>query len=119
MKTWPNLFFILCWFHLLAALKKHATQKLNIDTDYLDNTILPIVRSLHRAPSNVAFDALLAAARRQFMADNKVEFVEYFESTYTVDRWRKWFVGAMPIVGVGFTNNPTEAMNRQIKIVVS
>jgi hypothetical protein len=98
--------------------KKHVLNKLKIDQDYLNDTILPIIRALHRAGSNVAFEVLLTLARKQFSKDRKFEFLHYFDQNYTNERWRNWYVGAMPIMGVGFTNNPQEACNRQLKIVV-
>ena len=118
MTVFSGLIACLCWFHLVAAVKKHALNKLKIDQEYLKDTILPIIRALHRAGTDFVFDTLLSSARKQFTEDGKFEFLEYFEENYANRRWRNWYIGALPITGGGFTNNPEEACNRQMKIVV-
>jgi hypothetical protein len=96
--------------------KKAAT--VNGGKDYIENSILPIVRELSLAPSEVAFDKLSDAAIKKWEKAGQFHFAQSFKDEYLSKKWKNWFIGSVPIKGMGITNNPLESLNLQVKLQV-
>jgi transposase-like protein len=108
----------LCYFHVVKGLKEHA-KEINGGSEYINTSILPKLRLMHQASSEVRFDRLMFAAIKQFINDSQKKFVRTWLHLYTSAKWKNWYVGSLPIVNSTNTNNAMEAFNKVIKQVVT
>jgi len=83
--------------------------------EYIQSSILPIVRELSLAPNEVAFDKLSDAAIKKWEKAGQVHFAQSFKDEYLSEKWKNWFIGSVPIKGMGITNNPLESLNLEVK----
>ena len=108
---------ISCLAHILRNVLKKSDIVLG-GREYITTSIIPIVQDLSLAPTQVAFDAMSEAALKKWEDDEQHTFADYFSKIDLSEKWQNWFIGAVPIPGVGITNNPLESVNELIKMQV-
>jgi hypothetical protein len=74
--------------------------------------------ALQKCADENAFRKLSHAMFRKLEEDDQDDLLTYLREWYFSKEWKNWFSGALPIFGVGRTNNPMEASNRSIDIEV-
>lgn len=77
-----------------------------------------MIQDLSRSTSLHAFTSLSDAALALWIKDGYEEFAAYFKKTYLDIKWRNWFLGSLPTIGLGITNNAMESLNQMIKLQV-
>ena len=97
---------------------RESAKRVTGGSEYIENTIIPMIDDLHRCPTKTAFQKLSTAALSKWRNDRENEFAAYFEDFFLHEKWTHWYAGSMPITGIGFTNDPLEAANRKIKTIV-
>ena len=86
--------------------------------EYIESTIMPMIHNLHLCTSPPRWKRLLDACIKKWKEDKQHAFIKTWSASYLVSKWRNWFVGSLPIVGLGLTNNPMESFNSVIKKLV-
>jgi len=107
---------LICYFHVKTAIGKK--KKKENKGGYIDGVLFPMLDQLQKCADENSFHKLSAAMFRKLADDKEDELSEYLKEWYFSDDWKNWFSGALPIVGVGRTNNPMEAFNRSIDQLV-
>ena len=88
-------------------------------SEYIESTILPMLRELQHCSSISRWEYLFTACISKWERDGQHNFIQTFTKSYACLKWRSWYPGSLPIVNIGVTNNPMESFNRMIKHLVS
>lgn len=115
--VFTTIIIISCFFHVVKNLRNQASIVVG-GRNYIEESILPIVRELSRAPNEVAFNKLSNAACEKWEKEGQAQFSKYFREVYLSQKWKNWYVGSLPNAGIGITNNPMESLNHLIKLLV-
>lgn len=89
--------------------KKSMTGKV-----YMDETIIPMYDEMVQAKSPYMFTFLSNTACRIWRNDGKGEFVDWFKKVYLNDKWKYFYISAVP-PGVIADQNALESINGAVK----
>lgn len=103
-----------CWPHLMRNARKKASKLLT----YFTSTIEPHLHKIHCAGSITVVYDLAIAATREWEGAGYGEYANWFREVYLDGGWSGWWCGASRVPGAGPTNNPLEALNKDIKDVI-
>ena len=84
---------------------------------YYERVIQPQLHRMHCAPSLEIMLELAEAAMREWRKEGYGTYCEWLANSYLSKEWCGWWCGASGVPGAGPTNNPLEAMNKDIKTI--
>jgi hypothetical protein len=114
LEIFVSIIVISCLAHILRNVLKKSDIVVG-GREYITTSVIPTVQDLSLAPTQLAFDAMSEAALKKWRDDEQHTFADYFSKIDLSGKWQNWFIGSVPIPGVGLTNNPLESINELIK----
>lgn len=86
--SFPGIKIISCYAHVTRNTTKQAAI-VDGGGDYIENSILPVIKELSLAPNELAFDRMSGAALRKWKHSGQDAFAQYFEKVYLTEKWKK------------------------------
>jgi hypothetical protein len=131
VKNFPHIYIVSCWAHLSRNARTVAGQSYDDESsglklkipyvvggkNFFDEEIMPYLRRMHLSQTESEFDSFTDALRAKF-GTICPRFIDRFTEENCSPDWKGWYIGFLPIKGVGLTSNPIESYNRQLKRIV-
>lgn len=112
--VWPEIGLLTCYSHIVRKVTENKDGRIRGKAN--KEKLKYHIELLHWCKSEFQFDAMVTLALQVWREIyHKGVFADWFESEYLCARWKCWYIGASPFVGVLPNANPIESHNRQIK----